>query len=484
MERLGGADLDYCYHNHHDTSMISAEQLVFTYHDQKNPACQVSTCQIASGQFIVLCGPSGSGKSTFLKLLNGIIPDYYAGKYEGRLDVADCQAGRDSVETFSRSVASVFQNPASQFFYREVQHELVFPCENQGLDAKVIMRRLWTLAEDFAFAELLNKDMFGLSGGQKQRVAIATAIMQGTNIMLFDEPTANLDSAGIAAIKAYLTQLKAAGKTIIVAEHRLHYLMDLADNFFYFKNGRLTDKLTTQDLLALTDEQRQDMGLRRLDLSDLKPVLAGKIESQHYRPDASLCIEHLTVRAGSKILRCIEQLSFAAGSISGITGSNGLGKSQLVYYIAGILDDKKATIKFQGIPLSAKQRLSKTSIVLQEVSLQLFAESVSKEVNLGHERHPRTTEVIERLSLTTLLERHPASLSGGEQQRVMIAASLLADKDILIFDEPSSGLDLLQMKALANLLMQLKTQHKVVILISHDEELLSSVCDTIYQMLP
>ncbi|HFS5144315.1 TPA: ATP-binding cassette domain-containing protein, partial [Streptococcus pyogenes] len=318
----------------------------------------------------------------------------------------------------------------------------------------------------------------------KQRVAIATAIMQGTNIMLFDEPTANLDSAGIAAVKAYLTQLKAAGKTIIVAEHRLHYLMDLADNFFYFKNGRLTDKLTTQNLLALTDEQRQDMGLRRLDLSDLKPVLAGKIESQHYRPDDSLCIEHLTVRAGSKILRCIEQLSFAVGSISGITGSNGLGKSQLVYYIAGILDDKKATIKFQGIPLSAKQRLSKTSIVLQEVSLQLFAESVSKEVNLGHERHPRTTEVIERLSLTTLLERHPASLSGGEQQRVMIAASLLADKDILIFDEPSSGLDLLQMKALANLLMQLKTQHKVVILISHDEELLSSVCDTIYQMLP
>lgn len=152
--------------------MISAEQLVFTYHDQKNPACQISTCQIASGQFIVLCGPSGSGKSTFLKLLNGIIPDYYAGKYEGRLDVADCQAGRDSVETFSRSVASVFQNPASQFFYREVQHELVFPCENQGLDAKVIMKRLWTLAEDFAFAELLNKDMFGLSGGQNKELLL------------------------------------------------------------------------------------------------------------------------------------------------------------------------------------------------------------------------------------------------------------------------------------------------------------------------
>lgn len=169
-----------------------------------------------------------------------------------------------------------FKNPASQFFYREVQHELVFPCENQGLDPNLIMERLKTLAQDFDVQDVLTRDMFHLSGGQKQRVAIATAIMQGTEIMVFDEPTANLDQAGIEAVKAYLCQLKAAGKTIIVAEHRLHYLTDLADAYFYFSQGRLTKTLTSEELLALSDTDRQAMGLRSLDLSDVIPVLIEK----------------------------------------------------------------------------------------------------------------------------------------------------------------------------------------------------------------
>ncbi|MGG6797165.1 UNVERIFIED_CONTAM: ABC transporter ATP-binding protein [Streptococcus canis] len=484
MERLGGTTVDSHHHHHHGASVISAKDLSFTYQQSQKAACQMADCQVRAGQLIVLCGQSGSGKSTFLKLLNGLIPDYYAGELQGSLKVADCQAGRDSVESFSRSVASVFQNPASQFFYREVQHELVFPCENQGLAPELIMERLNSLAQDFDFQDLLGRDMFHLSGGQKQRVAIATAIMQGTDIMVFDEPTANLDQAGIEVVKTYLCQLKAAGKTIIVAEHRLHYLTDLADAFFYFKQGYLSQVMTAETLLALPDQDRQDMSLRRLDLSDLIPTLTKKSSSQHYSDKDDLCIYNLTVRAGSKILRRIDQLSFAAGKVSGITGPNGLGKSQLVAYLSGILEDKQATIRFQGQTLSAKERLAKTSLVLQDVGLQLFSESVLKEVNLGHEQHPETAVVLKRLALTDLLERHPASLSGGEQQRVMIAASLLSGKEILIFDEPSSGLDLRQMQALSSLLKDVKSQDKVVILISHDEELLTDVCDSIYHMSP
>ncbi len=481
---MGGTALDHHHHRHYDCPVITAKDLAFTYCHGQQTACQMANCQITSGQLIVLCGQSGSGKSTFLKLLNGLIPDYYAGELQGRLEVADCQAGKDTIETFSQSVASVFQNPASQFFYREVQHELVFPCENQGLEPSLIMGRLKTLAQDFDFQDLLDRDMFHLSGGQKQRVAIATAIMQGTAIMVFDEPTANLDQAGIKAVKTYLGQLKAAGKTIIIAEHRLHYLTDLADQFFYFDQGRLADVLTSKDLLDLKDQDRCALGLRRLELADLIPALAEKSSSDHYDTSHELQIKHLTVKAGSRTLCQIDQLSFAAGKISGITGPNGLGKSQLVAYLAGILEDKKACISFQGTPLSAKDRLQKTSLVMQDVSLQLFAESVLKEVNLGHDVHPETEAVLERLGLANLLERHPASLSGGEQQRVMIAASLLSEKDLLIFDEPSSGLDLLQMETLAHLLDDLKAQNKVVILISHDEELLATVCDSIYQMKP
>lgn len=119
---------------------------------------------------------------------------------------------------------------------------------------------------------------------------------------------------------------------------------------------------------------------------------------------------------------------------------------------------------------------------MQDVTLQLFAESVAKEINLGHKEAPQTQQVVSQLSLDALLKRHPASLSGGEQQRVMIAAGLLSDKEIFIFDEPSSGLDLLQVKALAALLKELRQEGKVVILISHDEELLAETCDASYQL--
>ncbi|MGT2743783.1 ATP-binding cassette domain-containing protein [Streptococcus phocae subsp. phocae] len=469
-------------HGLHHVPIIKGKELTFTYANRQDLACEVPTCHIEPGEFIVLCGKSGSGKSTFLKLLNGLIPDYYSGHYEGELSVADCQVGRDSVEEFSRHVSSVFQNPASQFFYQEVKHELVFPCENQGVATDVILEDLSILATDFAFQELLEAQMTDLSGGQKQRVAIATAIMQKTPIMVFDEPTANLDCQGVEVVKDYLKTLKATGKTIVIAEHRLHYLLDLADRFFYFDQGHLTYCWMSEELLALPDAKRQELGLRQLDLGVVKQELQAKTVGRHYDPSHDFQVKNLHVRAGKKKLYQLEHLSFNSGQVTGITGPNGLGKSQLVYYLTGLLNDPKAQITYKGRLLSAKERLEITSLVMQDVSLQLFAETVKTEINMGHDKHPQTAQVIDSLALSDLLDKHPASLSGGEQQRVMIAASVLSDKSVIIFDEPSSGLDVLQMEALAALLESLASQEKVVIVISHDDELLLRSCDSVYQM--
>ncbi|EHI70860.1 ABC transporter, ATP-binding protein [Streptococcus ictaluri 707-05] len=468
-------------HSLHDASLISAKELQFTYLNSQAPSCQIADCQIEAGRFIVLCGKSGSGKSSFLKLVNGLIPDYYSGTLRGKLRVANYQAGQESVETFSNQVASVFQNPASQFFYREVKHEPVFPCENQGLDPKGILERLETLANDFQFQDLLEADMHTLSGGQKQRVAIATALMQGSPIMVFDEPTANLDKKGIETVRAYLKQLKESGKTIVIAEHRLHYLLDLADDFFYFDNGRLEATWSPKDMQALSKEDRENYGLRRMDSCPLFENHK-KVLSRQDSLAGGLFIDKLKIKAGSKDLLSISEMGFERGQITGILGANGIGKSQLAAYLTGVLEDKASSIYLDGSKQSAKERLEKTSLVMQDVTLQLFAESVAKEINLGHKEAPQTQQVVSQLSLDALLKRHPASLSGGEQQRVMIAAGLLSDKEIFIFDEPSSGLDLLQVKALAALLKELRQEGKVVILISHDEELLAETCDASYQL--
>ncbi|MGT2933842.1 ABC transporter ATP-binding protein [Streptococcus catagoni] len=466
----------------YDSDLVKAKDLLFTYASRKEFACQIKEATIKKGELIVLCGKSGSGKSTFLKLINGLIPEYFPGHLEGQLTVGEMAIGQVSVEDLSRQVACVFQNPSSQFFYREVKHELVFPCENQGIEPQKIKEKLVQVANDFSFSDLLEREMYSLSGGQKQRVAIASAIMQGSELILFDEPTAHLDNQGIAKVRAYLAALKEAGKTIIIAEHRLSYLRDLADRYFYFQDGCLAETFSAQDFYKLSRSQQRAYGLRSFDLDPVQEEL-NKLkckESAHNHDH--LQIKGLQLKAGKKELTYIDQLSFKKGSITGLVGPNGIGKSRFAAYLAGIFEDKKALISLDGKSLGAKERLAHTAIVLQNVRLQLFADSVSKELCLGQDRELNLTEISQELGLLPLLDKHPMSLSGGEQQRVMIASCLLSDKDIFIFDEPSSGLDLEHMTTLSHLLEDLKAKGKIIILISHDEELLLDACDSIYEM--
>lgn len=473
-----GMDLHHIHRN--DPSLVHGQQVSFTYLESQQPACQFEYCNLKAGQVYVLCGKSGSGKSTFLRLVNGIIPEYYGGTLTGDFTIDRCRTGKNSVEEFSRYVASVFQNPTSQFFYQEVKHELVFPCENQAIPPTIIQQRLEKLLFDFNIGALLDQEIRHLSGGQKQLVALATAIMQGTEIMVLDEPTANLDHDGCQRVKRYIEKLKSQGKTLLIAEHRLSYLTEVADQFIYFDEGRWTKTFTKQEMVNLPNDEREQLGLRALSMAPFSKRI--KEKTAPFILSDSFCIRNLTVKAGRKILQQVKQMSFRRGKITGITGANGVGKSRLAAYLSGVLEDKVADFTLDEQRLSAKARLKKTAFVMQEVQLQLFADSVWAEVNLGHPIHPDTETVLSRLKLTDLKDRHPMSLSGGEQQRVMIAASLLSDKEIFIFDEPSCGLDFLQMKAVAVLLKHLKAQNKIVILISHDEELLAETCDAFYHL--
>ena len=165
--------------------------------------------------------------------------------------------------------------------------------------------------------------------------------------------------------------------------------------------------------------------------------------------------------------------------ITCIVGPNGSGKTSLAHFFVGLADDRESRISWQGKILSSRQRLEKTAFVMQEVRLQLFTESVERELILGSKNKGIDEALVAPFGLMDLLERHPISLSGGEQQRLMIVASLLADKEIFVFDEPTSGLDLKQMRQVASALVDLKRENKLVILISHDEELLELVCDKI-----
>lgn len=453
--------------------MIQCEQLGFRYANHPHVWCDIEALDIQVGECVVLCGESGSGKSTFLRLLNGLVPDFYVGEVDGHCSCAGHDVVQTPVETLSTIVGSVFQNPATQFFHRRVEDELVFPCENQGLPRDIIACHLKETVAFFGIDDLLERDLLSASGGERQRIAVATALMQQPEVIVLDEPTANLDEAGMRQVAEQIARLKEAGITVIVAEHRLNFLTELADRYLFFVEGKLVRQWTRAAFMTLSDEERHTLGLRSANVTLSVPT-----QSQQA---TGLRLTQVDIGHRTKPLAKIEAAVFAANRVTGIVGANGSGKTTLAKQLAG-LEKLSGDVMWFSEAWGEEERLRQTAFVMQEVRLQLHAESVRKEILLGATQTQHFDAIVAQLGLEAVLDAHPMALSGGQQQRVMIANALLSDKKLFIFDEPTSGLDYKQMVRVAKLIQQLKRSDRVILVISHDEEFLNLTCDTIWQM--
>ena len=298
--------------------------------------------------------------------------------------------------------------------------------------------------------------------------------MQNPQLLILDEPSANLDQTSVERLKSHLKALKALGVTIVIAEHRLDFLKDLGDTYLYFENGEVTHTWSRKEWLALSEDNRHQLGLRSGENLSFASQTLPEVPAQN-----DLRVHELTLTAGKKSLGAISHLAFPVGKIIAILGQNGLGKSSFAKLLSG-LNKSNGIISLAGRPLSEKERLKETAYVMQEISLQLFSDSVKKELLLGNQQKKDYQKIADNLGLQDLLQRHPLSLSGGEQQRVLIGNALLSDKKIFIFDEPTSGLDYEHMLAVGKLLQELKAAGKIVLVITHDKELVTTVCD--YQL--
>ncbi len=454
--------------------MITLKNLKFTYANQENPTVIIDRLHVKKGDCVILCGRSGSGKTTLTRLLNGLIPEYYPGNLEGHIKISHLVPGENDLEEFSQSVASVFQNPATQFFHRKVEHELVFPCENQGISADHIWQRLNATVDFFNIADLLHQDLLTTSGGQRQKIALATANMQAPKLLVLDEPSANLDQGAVNQLQENLQQLKSLGITIVIAEHRLDYLQNLGDSYLYFEDGKLKAEWSQKDWLHFDDNYRHELGLRAIHQE--KSIFPFENEDKN-----ALEIKNLQVKTGKKLLGNIKTFKFPKGSVTAIIGPNGIGKSSFAKILSG-LENSERQIKYEDSTFSEKERLSRTAYVMQNVHLQLFSNSVKGELLLGNQNNSDYLEIAKSFHLDHLLDRHPMSLSGGEKQRLLISNALLSNKDIFIFDEPTSGLDHKNMLIVSRYLKILKKYGKIVILITHDNEIISQACDRVLDL--
>ncbi len=355
--------------------------------------------------------------------------------------------------------------------------ELLFYLENIGLKREEMEIRLKDMLEIFPITNLLNRDIFQLSGGEKQILCVAASYISGTKIIVMDEPSSNLDKKNIEILKHMLTVLKAKGISIIIAEHRIYYLMDIIDRVILLENGRINKNYSKNEFLKLKVEELKALGLRDKERTELKiPLVDGKGDFE---------IRNLSFKnIGSyKSLR-LENLSFKLGKIYGIVGSNGYGKSTLLRCLIGVEKKSKEEIYFKGKRLSKKERLKNSAFVMQDVNHQLFTDEVSHELRLGVDNFDKekAKNILIDLGLYDFKEMHPMSLSGGQKQRVVIASIVCKDSAFTYFDEPTSGMDYTNMIKTSKLIKKYRSNDKIIFIVSHDIEFLNEVADAVYKI--
>lgn len=455
--------------------MLTIRNAYLSYPDRKIVLKKLNL-NIKTGECVVLTGISGSGKSSILNLINGLATRYDNCKISGEVLFQHHDIVKLELYQIAQLIASVFQNPKTSFFNVNTTMELLFFLENNGVPRHEMQKRLSDLLNLFPIANLLNRNIFELSGGERQILSIATAYISGVQCVLLDEPSANLDSKYIKIVAKMLAILKKRGVTLLVAEHRLYYLMDVADRVLVVANGTISQEYSISKFKQLSEKKLYAMGLRTRQEVQLKPFSPMTSGEFYIKSLYKKLINH-------QILK-IRDLSLKKGNIYGVVGLNGSGKTSLIKALLGVDKKCQVAIYLDAKLLSTRQRIKLSSWVMQDVNNQLFTDSVMAEIKLGtgNISVDKINQVIKKLKLSSLLDRHPLSLSVGQKQRVAIASTILSQKTLLYFDEPTSGMDYLNMMAISKLLRDSSTNNNIIIIVSHDVEFLNQTVDHVIKL--
>ena len=447
-------------------AMIDFQNVYFSYKDGELTVKDISF-SINPGECVILCGRSGSGKSTILRTVSGLAPVFYEGFLQGKIEVDRQIPAELESENRAKLFGVVFQDPRSQFFMNTVQDEICFAAENIGVPSKKIREMLHEVSNFVGIEGLLSRNIDELSSGQKQKVAIASSLILQPKVLILDEPTSNLDAQGAKTLVEIIKKIKGRGIAIIISEHRFDVFKEAADRFLYIDRGKLNKIWTREEFENLSDEKLSSLGLR--------PKMVVKNSNIHVKTDKDLLLDiHSLSFHYKKTRKGIDNINLQLyrGEVVSLLGNNGAGKTTLCKVISGLLKENSGTIEYKGKISNCNLRNKFCYFVMQDADYQLYSDSVAGEIVFGKKVTEKLKQdLIESLNafkLMALKDRHPASLSGGEKQRVTLAAAYCSDVDIYILDEPTSGMDGDGLRAIIKWVKLLAEKGKIVIIITHD----------------
>ncbi len=448
--------------------LIACRGVTYRYPVAAAPVLHDLEFTVNPGEFVLLAGASGSGKSTLCRLLNGLIPHLHGGELRGDLTVAGADPRSTPPHRLSRVVGLVLQRPDAQCLATTVARDLAFGPACQGLGRAAIARRVRRVTEWLDIAHLLDRSPHTRSCGEQQRVALAGVLAMEPQLLVLDEPVAFLDAAGAEQLRDLLRRLHAAGITLIVAEHRLGEVADLASRMLVLHRGRLAADGAPETVLA---GNVAAWGLEPPGpWPEAPPLPAASAPEPVVEWDGVWC-----ERDGRPVLRGTS-LTSAAGEIVALLGANGAGKSTLLRHGNGLLRSQRGAVRVLGQPVGRRpvaELAREVGLVMQQPAHMLFAPTVRAELAAGPRalrRHDPAwcDQLSARFGLEPLLDRPPQMLSAGEQRRVAIAAVLASRPRALLLDEPTAGQDANARATLRRLLTDCAAEGLAITVATHD----------------
>lgn len=496
------------------TPVIEFKDFGFQYFSQAEPTLHDINLTINKGEKVLLVGPSGSGKSTLGHCLNGLIPFSYKGEISGSLKIMGQETKEMDIFRLSKMVGTVLQDSDGQFIGLTVGEDVAFALENDCVGLEKMRETVQRVTDIVDMGQLLKSSPYELSGGQKQRVSFAGVMVDDVDILLFDEPLANLDPAtGKTAIDLIDRVWRDQEKTVIIIEHRLEdVLYRDVDRVIVVSDGRITADMSPDDLMAA--DILPSLGIReplyvtalkyagikvtpemhagRLDTLDLdrirEPLLLwNRSQVKKERPaerTAILSADHISFQYTKK-RKILQDISFSIreGEMVSIVGTNGAGKSTLAKVICGFAKEDEGTLYYSGEDMSdwtIKERSVKIGYVMQNPNQMICKPMIYDEVALGlrirgvpeEEIEPKVDKALKICGLSPFKKWPVSALSFGQKKRVTIASVLVMEPQILILDEPTAGQDYHHYTEIMEFLKSLNSQGVTIIMITHDMHLM------------
>ena len=494
--------------------IIEFKDFSFQYYSQVDPTLYNINLSILPGEKILIVGPSGSGKSTLGNCINGLIPFAYDGEITGDLLINGESTQDKNIFELSKSVGTVLQDSDAQFVSLTAGEDIAFSLENDNVPNAEMHEQVKKVSQMVDMQNWLTSSPFELSGGQKQRTTLAGVLVNDVDILLFDEPLANLDPAtGKTAIEIIEEICSSVNKTIIIIEHRLEDVLHrYVDRIIVINEGRIiantnAHALVSSDILTKTGirEPLYVTALKYAGVPITESIQPGYITSvkAHQCKDALtawqasiqppqvpeekptvLKVENLNFSYDG-IRNVLEEINFELkeGEMVSLIGKNGSGKSTLSKLICGFEKQDQGIISYRGNDprdKSIKERAEIIGLVLQNPNQMISKNLIFDEVALGlrfrkipeEEIVPRVEKVLDVCGLAPFIEWPISALSYGQRKRVTIASILVMGSEILILDEPTAGQDYRHYTEIMEFLVEINKMGVTIILITHDMHLM------------